>query len=146
MVHRQRAPEESRIIRTARQVNDDKPELVLAKVAEHAARFQEPVIAALGLAFKPDIDDLRESPALAITEQIARRHPEATVLAVEPTSGRSPGPPSRAERASGDHVEALTAADVVVLLVDHREFKHVDRTLVRDKAVIDTRGVWRDRG
>lgn len=141
------APEESRIIRTARQVNDDKPELVLAKVAEHAARFQEPVIAALGLAFKPDIDDLRESPALAITEQIARRHPEATVLAVEPNiralpSGLRAEPNVRQATTS----EALTAADVVVLLVDHREFKHVDRTLVRDKAVIDTRGVWRDRG
>jgi len=137
-------PEESRLIRTAREVNDHKPEVVLAKVKARADRFKEPVIAALGLAFKPDIDDLRESPALEITRQLAARHPAATVLAVEPNVDALPAalaelPNVRLE----DTVEAIDAADILVLLVDHKEFKHVDRALLVEKAVIDTRGIWR---
>ena len=71
------APEEARLIRTAREVNDHKPEVVLAKVKERADRFKAPILAVLGLAFKPDIDDLRESPALDIARKLAERHPEA---------------------------------------------------------------------
>ncbi|GIL34744.1 UDP-N-acetyl-D-mannosamine dehydrogenase [Phycicoccus sp. DTK01] len=138
------APEESRIIRTAREVNDDKPELVLAKVAEHAARFEGPVIAALGLAFKPDIDDLRESPALAITRRLAERHPEARVLAVEPNVDELPGSLTGFDNLElAETTAALDAADVVLLLVDHREFKQLDRSLIAGKDVVDTRGVWR---
>lgn len=137
-------PEEARLIRTAREVNDHKPEVVLAKVKERADRFKQPVIAALGLAFKPDIDDLRESPALGITKQLAERHPDAHILAVEPNIEELPG-----VLADHSHVtleateEAIRRADIVVLLVDHREFKHLDRSLLAEKAVIDTRGVWR---
>ncbi len=61
------APERAQLIRTAREVNDAKPEYVISRVKAHADRFKAPRIAVLGLAFKPDIDDLRESPALAIT-------------------------------------------------------------------------------
>lgn len=138
------APDEARLIRTAREVNDSKPEVVLAKVQERADRFKEPVIAALGLAFKPDIDDLRESPALEITKLLAARHPGATILAVEPNIEALP-----TGLAEFNHVllseteEAITKADIVVLLVDHKEFKHVDRDLLTEKAVIDTRGIWR---
>ncbi|HEY9470070.1 MAG TPA: UDP binding domain-containing protein, partial [Propionibacteriaceae bacterium] len=107
-------------------------------------RFKEPVIATLGLAFKPDIDDLRESPALEITKQLAQRMPHAKVLAVEPNVAELPKSLGAFDNVTlEDTIEAIDAADVVVLLVDHREFKYVDRALIAEKAIIDTRGVWR---
>jgi UDP-N-acetyl-D-mannosaminuronic acid dehydrogenase len=140
------APEESRLIRTARKVNDSKPEFVLRKVAERADRFKAPVIAALGLAFKPDIDDLRESPALEITRQIALRNPGATVLVVEPNIATLPTSLSCHQNLKLDKLgEAIEAADIVVLLVDHKEFKFLEPNRLAEKAVIDTRGVWRRR-
>ena len=137
-------PDEARLIRTAREVNDHKPEVVLGKVAERAGRFSEPVIAALGLAFKPDIDDLRESPALAITAEIARRHPSARVLAVEPNVDALPASLAHAPNVTlATTDDAIDEADIVVLLVDHREFRKVDAARLADRVVIDTRGVWR---
>ncbi len=138
------APEEARLIRTAREVNDHKPEVVLAKVKERADRFKAPVLAVLGLAFKPDIDDLRESPALDIARKLAERHPEATMLVVEPNVDDLPS-----VLAGFDNVElcdfkpAVAKADIVVLLVDHKEFKNADRAMLNEKSIIDTRGVWR---
>ena len=138
------APEEARLIRTAREVNDHKPEVVLARVKERAERFKAPVIAALGLAFKPDIDDLRESPALEITKQLALRHPDATVLAIEPNIDALPD-----ALTSFDNVRlaptaaGIAEADIVVLLVDHKEFKRVQRSELAEKSLIDTRGIWR---
>ncbi len=137
-------PEDARLIRTAREVNDHKPEVVLSRVVERADRFKEPVIAALGLAFKPDIDDLRESPALEITKELAQRMPHARVLAVEPNVSELPNTLAAFDNVTLENtIEAVDAADVVVLLVDHREFKHLDRALLAEKSVIDTRGVWR---
>jgi UDP-N-acetyl-D-mannosaminuronic acid dehydrogenase len=138
------APDEALLIRTAREVNDHKPEAVLAKIEERASRFKDPVIAALGLAFKPDIDDLRESPALAIAEKLATRHGEATILAVEPNVTQLPeGLASHDNVVLASLEDAIAKADIVVLLVDHKEFKRIDRVALREKAIIDTRGVWR---
>ncbi|WP_353951822.1 UDP-N-acetyl-D-mannosamine dehydrogenase [Knoellia sp. S7-12] len=137
-------PDEARLIRTAREVNDNKPEVVLGKVKERADRFKNPVIATLGLAFKPDIDDLRESPALMITKKLAERHPEATILAVEPNIAELPDSLASLDNVTlTDTEDAISRADIVVLLVDHKEFKNTDRALLIEKAVIDTRGVWR---
>ncbi|GAA5022817.1 UDP-N-acetyl-D-mannosamine dehydrogenase [Terrabacter aeriphilus] len=137
-------PEDARLIRTAREVNDHKPEVVLGKVADLAGRLEEPVIAALGLAFKPDIDDLRESPALSITKQLAQRHPDARILAIEPNVDELPQALAALENVTlADTVPGIAQADIVVLLVDHKEFKNLDRGVLADKSVIDTRGVWR---
>jgi UDP-N-acetyl-D-mannosaminuronic acid dehydrogenase len=140
------APEHSTLIRSAREVNDAKPEQVVASVVDKAGRFKQPRIAALGLAFKPDIDDLRESPARRITERLAQQLPEAEVMAVEPHIEALP-----AELEALDNVRltefeaAVDAADIVVLLVDHDVFRSADRRRLRlrEKVVIDTRGVWR---
>ncbi len=140
------APQEARLIRTAREVNDTKPEYVIERVLERAARFKDPRIATLGLAFKPDIDDLRESPARRIVADLADRLPEATIAAVEPHIDELP-----VELAERQNVtltpfrEAIRDADIVVMLVDHEEFRAADRRKLRlrEKVVIDTRGVWR---
>ena len=137
------APGTSRLIRTAREVNDGKPAWVLDQVARAAAGTENPTIAALGLAFKPDIDDLRESPALRIAQQLPQLVPGATVLAVEPNIDGLPPALAEAGIELTDLEDAVRRADVVVLLVDHREFKALDRSLLDGVAVVDTRGTWR---
>jgi UDP-N-acetyl-D-mannosaminuronic acid dehydrogenase len=138
-------PEQANLIRTAREVNDSKPEYVLGRTLEKARRFKKPVIAALGLAFKPDIDDLRESPALNIVKELASRLPEAEILAVEPNVTELPSALGGLANINFSDTEgALSRADVVVLLVDHTPFKTLDRQLLAEKIIIDTRGAWRN--
>jgi UDP-N-acetyl-D-mannosaminuronic acid dehydrogenase len=137
------AKEQAKVIRAAREVNDSKPFAVVEKIKAAASRLRQPVIACLGLSYKSDIDDLRESPALHIVEHLARDN-TGELLVVEPNIGNLPK--SLAEFSSvrlSDLQSALKAADIIVLLVDHRQFKRVDRELLNLKIVIDTRGVWR---
>lgn len=115
-----RNPEDAKLIKTARLVNDEKPEFVVQKIVavaqEKSKVLKRPArIGCLGLAFKPDIDDLRESPAL----QVARRLMDLDyeVVAVEPN----------VEAVQGitlvDANTLLKTADVIVVLVAHRQFK-----------------------
>jgi UDP-N-acetyl-D-mannosaminuronic acid dehydrogenase len=137
------APQQSRLIRLAREVNDERPGYVLGEVVRTAERFKDPVIACLGLAFKANIDDLRESPALHIVTQLAERR-VGRLLVVEPHIGELPKSLARpGEVALVDVVTAVRDADIVVLLVDHDAFRGVKRTTLRGKAVFDTRGLWR---
>jgi UDP-N-acetyl-D-mannosaminuronic acid dehydrogenase len=138
------APELARIVRTAREVNDSKPRHVARTVIEKAARFNSPTIACLGLAFKANIDDLRESPAVEIVNEIATSLPDVSLLVAEPFVDRLPpvldGRPNvRLSRAA----EAIEAADIVVLLVDHDNFRRINRSLLAGKVVYDTRGALR---
>lgn len=137
------APQEARLIRMAREVNDSKPHRIVSQVCAAATSLKKPVIACLGLAFKADVDDLRESPAMEITAELARSG-VAQILAVEPHVRNLP--PSLAKMANVRLVgreDAMRRANIVVLLVNHREFAGIDRALLRDKVVIDTRGFWR---
>ena len=77
------APERAQLIRTARNVNDEKMEWSLERIKERAERYRNPVVACLGLTYKPDVDDLRESPALEITRRL-HAELDGTVLAAEP--------------------------------------------------------------
>ncbi|MGL5757481.1 UDP-N-acetyl-D-mannosamine dehydrogenase [Plesiomonas sp.] len=142
-------PQEARLIRAAREVNDGKPHWVVEKtklaVAEclnaTGKRAQDISIACLGLAFKPDIDDLRESPAVEITQLIAQWH-SGRVLAVEPNVETLPKKlQGQVELISTE--QALACADVLVLLVDHRQFKAIATDAVTQSWVVDTKGVWR---
>ncbi|GAA2015653.1 UDP-N-acetyl-D-mannosamine dehydrogenase [Brevibacterium samyangense] len=138
------APEQARIIRSAREVNDAKPEFVLDRVIPQAQKFKAPRIAALGLAFKPDIDDLRESPALDITAELARRVPEAQVLAVEPNITELPAVLAELPNVElAEFEDAIAEADIVLLLVDHTPFKEYDPSGIQGAFVYDTRGAWR---
>ena len=107
-----------------------------------ANRFKNPCIACFGLAFKADIDDLRESPALDIAATLAAES-EGRVLMVEPNIQSLP------ERLTAlDNVElvgvdtAIDQADIVVGLVDHNEFTVIPTDRLKEKIVVDTRGMW----
>lgn len=144
-----KTPDQARLIRTAREVNDSKPKWVLDQVQLAIGQFlqenpsktsRDVTVACLGLAFKPDIDDLRESPSVDIAVHIANSHP-GTVLAVEPNIEQLP---ARLEGITtlSDVEHALSSADVVVLLVDHSVFKQIPGARLSSLKVIDTRGVW----
>lgn len=142
-----KTPDEARLIRTAREVNDSKPQWVLNKVKLAVAEFlqahpektaKDVTIACFGLAFKADIDDLRQSPALAIAQHISVIHP-GNVLAVEPNIDELPG--ILAENLQLVSIEiAQNDADVILLLVDHKEFISLGKMAFQNKLIIDTRG------
>ena len=136
-------PEQARLIRTAREVNDSKPHFVLKKIRQHAARFKSPVIACFGLAFKPNIDDLRESPALQIALQLAEEN-LGELLLVEPNIEKIPDEFIKFNNVRKNDVEsALQNADIILGLVDHTQFKELDHDKLQEKIVIDMRGMWR---
>jgi UDP-N-acetyl-D-mannosaminuronic acid dehydrogenase len=142
------APDEAKLIHTARLVNDSKPHFVLKKInqAVKATGKEKPelTIACLGLAFKPNIDDLRESPALDIAQQVELMG-FAKQLLVEPYIDTIPSSFNSKTTKLVDLEHALSMADVVVLLVDHTPFKEMDPRLLLGKQVIDTRGIWGGR-
>jgi len=134
-------PEEALLIKQARLVNDRKPYHVVEQIVEVADQFKRPVIACLGLAFKADIDDLRESPAVQIVEQLATKK-VGKLLAIEPNIQTLPEHLQQPDISLVTLEEALEEANVVVILVDHKEFKVVAReTHFASKVVIDTRGI-----
>jgi UDP-N-acetyl-D-mannosaminuronic acid dehydrogenase len=143
------APAQARLIRTAREVNDAQPGLVvdrvLAAVGSLAGpRGAAPRVAALGLAFKPDIDDLRESPAVEVVGRLATAVPEASIDVVEPhVAALPPALAAYPNVALAGLEQAVRRADVVLLLVDHTEFSGVDRAALAATTVVDTRGLWR---
>ncbi|EIT6974747.1 UDP-N-acetyl-D-mannosamine dehydrogenase [Vibrio vulnificus] len=140
-----RTPEEAQIIHTARKVNDSKPQWVINKVKLAIADFlqanpektaKDVTIACYGLAFKPDIDDLRESPSLEITQKISSTH-AGRVVAVEPNIEKLPNHVQNIELVN--YESATTEADIHLILVEHKEFKN--KGLVGG-IVIDTKGIY----
>ena len=133
-------PDNARLIRTAREVNDNKPDYVINKVKLAADRFKNPVIACLGLAFKADIDDLRSSPALQVVERLAELA-LGELLIVEPNVSELP--PSLSKNGTWAALEsAVDQADIILLLVDHKQFKRMSMEKIHQSIVIDTRGIW----
>jgi UDP-N-acetyl-D-mannosaminuronic acid dehydrogenase len=127
-------------------VNNSKPHWVIEKVMEavkvhlagHCDQSMDQVtVACYGLAFKPDIDDLRESPALEIVEHLVKAH-SGPLLCVEPNVDALPRSLGPVRLVALE--EARRSADIHVMLVDHREFKASERP---DGLIVDTRGVWR---
>jgi UDP-N-acetyl-D-mannosaminuronic acid dehydrogenase len=133
-------PDEAKIIKQARLTNDAKPYYVIDQIVHAADEFKRPVIACLGLAFKADIDDLRESPALQIVKELASKN-IGNILAVEPNIKSLPEDVVHAGVELSTLSNALEKANVVVILVDHKEFKAADKIQFATKVVIDTRGI-----
>lgn len=136
------APAQSRIIRTAREVNNYKPEWVIEGIGKAAskveeARCEEPRIALLGLAFKPDIDDLRESPAMRIAKSMAEELGDRLVV-VEPNIEALP---KVLEHVSLVSLDEAMECDVVAILVGHKEFYAASERLAHHPHVIDAVGV-----
>ena len=134
-------PESSRLIRTAREVNNAKPHWVVEKVKTQAAKLKEPVIACLGLSYKADIDDLRESPAMEIVEALGHAR-IGQLLVVEPHIDALPRSLAELGLELHDFDEAVDRANILLLLVDHMSFTQINRDVIKDKLVIDTRGIW----
>jgi len=132
-------PEHAKLIKTAREVNDFKSAWVIEKVKSTALTFELeqhkiPKIACMGLAFKPDIDDLRESPALHIAQSLQAQ--QLKVLAVEPNIQQ------HADLTLIDYKTAVAQADIIVFFVKHREFFELN---VKDKQILDFCGVFDTR-
>lgn len=136
-----KSPKTARLIRTAREVNDHKPHHVIDKVKAAAARFARPKIACLGLSFKADIDDLRESPSVEIVQHL-KELGLGDLYVVEPNISTLPNNLQGGNVCLVEAQEAVEKADIVLLLVNHRLFKDVSIAALVGKAVIDTRGMW----
>ena len=134
IVHR--SPEYARLIRTAREVNDYKTEWVVERVRKKAAKFKNPVIGCLGLAFKADVDDLRESPAMDIVRHLQSEN-IGQLLICEPNLK------SHSELELSSLQTVIEDADIILLLVDHKPFKKITALDLKEKIVIDTRGIIR---
>jgi UDP-N-acetyl-D-mannosaminuronic acid dehydrogenase len=136
-----KSPKTARLIRTARDVNDCKPQYIIEKVKVAAAKIKNPKIACLGLAFKADIDDLRESPSAEIVYQLKELN-IGELYVSEPHIAELPKKLVGPNVIFADAQEAIANADIVLLLVNHSKFKNIGIGLLQGKLIIDTRGLW----
>ena len=137
------APDEAKLIKLARLVNDEKPYFVIKKVNQAVLNISKEVsdlsIACLGLSFKPDIDDLRESPALEIAKQVSDMGFKKQYI-VEPNIKDLPDEFNSQLNELVELEKALLSSDILLLLVDHLPFKEINLSLLPGKQIIDTRG------
>jgi UDP-N-acetyl-D-mannosaminuronic acid dehydrogenase len=123
-------------------VNDARPADVARRVSDSVQAGA--VVACLGLAFKADIDDLRETPSVEVVRLLGEARPDLTILAVEPHVERLPEALESQAGVSLVSVEAaLDKSECVVLLVDHADFRALDPSSLTGHVVVDTRGLWR---
>ncbi|HEY9092494.1 UDP-N-acetyl-D-mannosamine dehydrogenase [Parasphingorhabdus sp.] len=138
------APDDTPLIRVAREVNDGKTGHVLEQASLMIDELPAVPIACFGLAFKANIDDFRESPALKIAAKLARRY-GSRIKIVEPYAGELP----TAFKGTGaeliDIDTALENCPVIITLTDHDMFKSIPLDERAGKVVYDTRGIWPDQ-
>jgi UDP-N-acetyl-D-mannosaminuronic acid dehydrogenase len=134
------APDLARLIRTAREVNDAKPAFVVRKVQEAMLERPNSRIACLGLTYKPDIDDFRESPALHITLSLSASW-IGRVVAADPYATLLPQRDSRGDALTIKPLdEAIDTSDIIVPLVGHQEYQRIQ--VPKNKIIVDTIGLW----
>lgn len=134
-------PNEARLIRTAREVNDSKPQFILEKIKAAAVPFKHTRIACLGLTYKANTDDLRESPAVKIMQQIVLNK-SYEVNIVEPNITELPSTLAKSKRCKLVSLEdALSLSDVIVLMVMHKEFKTLDEKKLAGKVFINVANI-----
>ncbi len=132
------APNETPLMRTAREVNDRKPSHVVNKIEQLVREHNVTTIGCLGITYKADVDDLRESPSLEIVRELHRRG-LAEMCVCDPYVS----PTEFTEFALHPLDEVLQRSDLMVLLTDHKHFRHIPDDLLARKLTVDTRGVWR---
>ncbi|MBM3886488.1 nucleotide sugar dehydrogenase [Candidatus Dependentiae bacterium] len=142
-------PQETLLLKTAREINDQKPHQVLAKIVEQITLFKEssnttPTVLALGVTFKPDVDDLRESPALKIVLELLKKTSSTNLLVYDPCA-----PTEDLEKLKLPYIQdfnfGLEQADIVVALVKHKFFIHNNEPNSFDnKILIDTCGLMHE--
>lgn len=133
-------PDEARMIALAREVNNGKAEWCATKVENAILRFRQekgrkPVVALMGLAFKPNIDDLRESPSMQIARKIVKQCAEAEILVVEPNIKE------HNEFSLTDYREAYKRADIAVFLTAHSPFRELEWS--DEKVILDFCGIFK---
>lgn len=129
-------PKEAKLIRAAREVNDSKPKFILEKIKSTAAHLSNPTIACLGLTYKPNTDDLRESPAVEIVHQLLLTI-HANLLVVEPNIKKLPFLLSQDKHCELVAFEkALEVSDILVLLVNHKEFMVLNELIFQKQIII----------
>jgi UDP-N-acetyl-D-mannosaminuronic acid dehydrogenase len=137
------APDLARLTAAARTVNDCMPEHTARQIVATSRRFRDPTIALLGLAFKADVGDLRQSPAVEITARVAAALPDVKILVAEPHAQSLPGELAALGNVMmTDAGHAVAESDVLALLVDHSCFRSIKKTQLAGKVVYDTRGMW----
>ncbi len=137
------APDMAKLIRAAREVNDHRPHHVAEQVVEKARQFRAPTVACLGLTFKANVDDIRESPAIDVVGLIAQAMPELSILVADPYVHTLPERLGNyANLKLESPFKAVEKADIVVLLVEHETFRSLKNTRLSGKVVYDTRGIW----
>jgi UDP-N-acetyl-D-mannosaminuronic acid dehydrogenase len=137
------APKTAQLMRAARLVNNAKPTHLARQIQRHAERFKAPVVACFGLSYKPDVEDLRESPAVEIVHQLAG-NPKLRILICDPFVTSLPGELGASSNVSLATIDiARKQADVVAFLVRHTEFTKLTPELFLDKIVVDAVGLMR---
>lgn len=125
------------LMHTARLVNDNKPGWVVQKVLAASARIPDPTICLLGLAYKENVDDFRESPSITVANQLIASG-TGRVTVVEPFM------PESDTYSLTSLNDGIAAADIVVMLTAHDAFKSITPAMLKDKTVIDTRGTLKE--
>ncbi len=137
-------PANTPLIRTARLVNDGKTDHVVAQAAALIEAQPGASVACLGLAFKANIDDFRESPALKVAQMLAARFGDRVHI-VEPYADTLPGAFNGTGATLIDVDAAIESCPIMIVLVDHDVFRSIPLEERRTKAVLDTRGIWPDQ-
>lgn len=135
------APDDTALLQTARELNSARPASVVADIEALLDKSRIQTVACLGLSYKPDIDDMRESPAVEVVRLLSQS-PNVQVVVAEPNARELPASLTNKGIVLTDALSAIDKADIVVLLVDHRQFGLIDPSALSTKKLVDTRGLW----
>jgi UDP-N-acetyl-D-mannosaminuronic acid dehydrogenase len=136
------APHQARLIRAAREINDGKADYVFEQAKSLIENYPDREVYCLGLAFKANVDDLRESPAVEIAERLAKNYPNRVNI-VEPFIDELPEKLRQHGARKAELSDALAQSAILLVLVDHDAFRRIAADQRNGAIVYDTRGMWR---